>query len=257
MRVKIYKPEQTNFFPIYFATSNINYPQQDIFRPDGFEMDQIFLVSSGSGILKIEGRIYTLEENDLFYISKNIPYEHLSTTENFSSTYITFFGNGTENIKKYYNLNTFGIFKNKSRGSFSASAEKLYNSVDSYELSELCAETFSSVITFFEEACKKDLSPIENVYNYIECNYLKPISLNDNLSVYPYSKAKLCRDFKNKYQSTVFDLILKLRLQHARYILTNNPRLTLKNIITSCGFNDISYFCKMYKRFYGISPKNF
>lgn len=254
MKIKIYKENETSFFPIYFGTSNINFLQQKITRPNGFELEQIFLVSSGTGILKIRNTIYKLEKNDLFYISKNTPYEHYGTSDDFSSTYLTFFGNGVTSIKKFYGIEEYGIYKNKSRDRFSVSAEKLFNTFENLELAELCASTYSAVITFFEEACKKEPSPIEIAHNFIHANYLKQITLDDILLVYPYSKAKLCRDFKEKYNMTIFEMILRLRLQYAKQLLTSTPHLSLKTLISLCGFNDVSYFCKIYKRFYKISP---
>ena len=83
----------------------------------------------------------------------------------------------------------------------------------------------------------------------------KMITLDDILTIYPYSKAKLCRDFKNKYSVSIFQMLTNIRLEHAKYMIKDNQHLRLKTVATLCGFNDISYFCKMYKKTYMCSPK--
>ncbi len=257
MKTKTYNKEQLLFFPLYLTTVGIRYKQSRMKRINGYGQHQIFLVNSGSGILKIGGQSFNIGKNDLFYIAANIPHEYYGNDDNFQTTYISFFGDGFKKIQKYYNLRDFGVYKNKNRGLFKSSAENLYEAIDTtHELSMLCSLTFSTVISYFDEACKKEYSPIEKVYNYIEENYSKMITLEDILTIYPYSKTKLCQDFKEKYKATIFEVLTSTRLRHAQNMINANPYITLKNIALSCGFNDISYFCKMYKRFYNCSPKS-
>ena len=256
MKTKIYSKEQLSFFPIYLTTIGIRFKQSRMKRINGYERHQIFLVNSGSGVLNIKDQTYNLEKNDLFYIAANIPHEYYGLGDDFETSYISFYGNGFEKLQKYYGLGDFGVYKNKNTGSFKHSVENLYAVADSiHELSTLCSMTFSLVISYFNEACKKESMPIEKVYNYIEENYSKMITLDDILAVYPYSKTKLCTDFKKKYNATVFDVLTSIRLRHAHNMINANPYITLKNVAEACGFNDTSYFCKLYKRFYKCSPK--
>lgn len=257
MKTKIYNSEQMSFFPLYLTTVGVEYPQPRITRYSGYERHQVFLVNSGSGVLNIGGQSHIINKNDLFYIAANIPHEYYGNDDNFKTTFISFCGDGFEKLQKYYNLGNFGVYKNKHSISFEAYAEKLYEAVDTiHELSTLCSLTFSAIISYFDEACKKSYSQIEKAYNFIEENYSKMITLDDILTVYPYSKTKLCRDFKEKYSVTIFETLTSIRLRHAQNMINANPCLTLKNIASSCGFNDVSYFCKMYKRFFGCSPKS-
>ena len=256
MKIRIYTDEQLNLFPIYIMTINLNHKQEYVKRENGYKDDQLFLVSSGSGILNINNETYLLSENDLFYIAANTPHEYYGTDESFTTTFLSFSGNGFEAIKKYYSLSEYGVYKNKNRGSFETSVKKLYDSTNStMDMPLLCALTFSTVTAFFDDVCKKEYSPIETVYSYLEMNFSSLITLEDALSVFPYSKAKLCRDFKAAYNCSIFEKLTEIRLAHADIMLKNNPHLKLKNISVACGFNDVSYFCKMYKKYYSHSPK--
>ena len=257
MKTKIYNKEQMSFFPLYLTTIGNRCKQPRIKRINGYERHQIFLVNSGSGVLNIGGQQYIINKNDLFYIAAHIPHEYYGVDGVFETTYISFCGDGFEKIQQYYELGDFGVYKNKNSGSFKSAVENLHEIVDAiHETSTLCALTYSTVISYFDEACKKGYSPIEKVHNYLEENYSKMITLEDILTVYPYSKTKLCRDFKQKYKITIFEMLTRIRLSHARNMINSNPHLKLASIAASCGFNDVSYFCKMYKRLYDCSPKS-
>ena len=82
------------------------------------------------------------------------------------------------------------------------------------------------------------------------------ITLEDILAFYPFSKSKLCHDFKREYKMTIFEKIMEIRLENAKYMIKSNPNIKLSTVASSCGFNDTSYFCKIFKKFYGKSPKN-
>ncbi len=257
MKSAIYNKNQLGFFPLYPYTADVNSLQPHINRKNGYSEHQLFLVADGSCILKVENDSFALGKNDLFYLASNVPHEYYGTDPNFKTTYISFNGDGFDGIKNYYNLKNYGVYKNKNKASFEECVNNLFNIFDTvHEVSSLCSLTFSAVIAFFDEACRKEYSFIEQVYHYIKENYSKNITLDDILTVYPYSKSKLCREFKEKYNLTVFEAVTKIRLGHARRILKAFPNLTLSKVALMCGFNDVSYFCRMYKRIYHSSPKS-
>ncbi len=256
MKTKIYD-NSIPPFPLYPSTTDINFNQSAVARENGYPYDEIFIVKSGSGILTIEGNSYPLEENDMFYLHANVPHEYRRTGDNFVTSFLSYFGNGADTVREYYSLGNFGIFKNKNTGGFEAELSKLFEDFDEiYKASTLSAMTYNTVITFFDEACRIEYTPLEKVYGFLNANYAKPITLDDIISVYPYSKTKLCTDFKRKYGITVFDALTSIRLNHAQLMLRENPHIPLKNISVSCGFSDVSYFCKRYRKAYGHSPKS-
>lgn len=257
MKIKLYSDEQLSFFPVYAHTADIDYVQPKVTRTYGYEHHQIFLVEKGQAAVSIKNNSILLSENDMFYIGPDVPHEYYGVPDDFTTSFLSFSGKGMCDIKKYYGLYDFGIYQGKNKNKVKNAMKKVFDSLDAaHEVSTICAHTFSSIITFFDETCKKEYSPIENIYNFLEINYSKPISLDELLEIYPYSKAKLCRDFKEKYYMTVFEALISIRLKNAQRIINTNPHMKLQNISILCGFSDVSYFCKMYKRFFGNTPKS-
>ena len=256
MKAKIYD----NTLPpllIYPSTADINYNQSVMSRENGYWYDEVFIVKSGNGILTVDGNSYSLQENDMFFLHAGVPHEYRCIGDSFVTSYLSYFGSSTDSIREYYSLGNFGVFKNKNIGAFESKLLRLFEDFDKIqELSTLSAKTYDAVITFFDEACRKEYTLLEKVCNYLNSNYAKQITLDDLLQVYPYSKTKLCTDFKKEYGSTIFNFLISIRLNHAQLMLRANPHLTLKKITESTGFGDVSYFCKMYKKKYGHPPKN-
>ena len=143
--------------------------------------------------------------------------------------------------------------------SYASAEPEIFNFFGEFEImdypAQLSARTYSVVASFFSEAVKSRITPIEKVKKYLDANYGRMLSLQDITELYPYSKSKLCRDFSAEYGMSIFDMLTKIRLNHARIMLKSDPSVSLKEVSENCGFNDTSYFCKMYKKAFGVSPK--
>ena len=177
----------------------------------------------------------------MFYIGRNVPHEYWGTDKHFQTSYLSFFGNGFENMKKYYNIADFGVYRNKNIFPFESQLKKIFeNFGKQYELSVVCVSALVTVTAFFDEACKKNYSPIESVYKYIENNYYQMITLEDILAFYPFSKSKLCHDFKREFNMTVFEKLMEIRLENAQNMIKSNPNIKLGTVASSSGFNDAS-----------------
>ncbi len=256
MKLRTNVAKELTLFSLYPTSADVDYPQYRIFRPEGYPMDQIFLVTGGNGIIKISDEVFPLEVGDMFYIRAGVSHEYYGN-DNFATTYISYDGKGVCGIRDYYLLGEFKHYTGKSSAEFERNVKNIFSAFDSIkDIPSLCALTYSTVIGFFEENCRKEYESIDEVYYYIEANYASQLTLDDILKFYPYSKAKLCREFKEKYNVTIFEKIIETRLFHARSIIKSEPEVKLKKVAESCGFGDVSYFCKLYKRAFGESPKS-
>jgi DNA-binding response OmpR family regulator len=70
------------------------------------------------------------------------------------------------------------------------------------------------------------------------------------------SRAQLHRKMKAILGQTPSDLLREYRLEKAKLMLRTEP-LPIAQIALSCGFNDASYFSKVFTAAYNISPSNY
>ena len=92
--------------------------------------------------------------------------------------------------------------------------------------------------------------------SWIEKNLSEPIDLNKLSSISGLSPKYLCRVFREYTSKTLVQYINELRIENACHEMSvNNKNITEASYAS--GFNDLSYFCKIFKQHKGITPKEF
>ena len=107
-----------------------------------------------------------------------------------------------------------------------------------------------------ERSKHKNIYLLKNVLDYIDHNYSNKIELNDLARITGMSPKYFCRFFFEMTSRTPIDYVNYYRIERACYqLITTNDSIT--EISLSCGFNDISYFIKTFKKYKGKSPKQY
>lgn len=94
---------------------------------------------------------------------------------------------------------------------------------------------------------------IKSAIRYIQQNLTQPMSLQEIADHVGYSKHHLAREFKRFTGTTVFSLINHLRCKEAMHMMRQGMRVS--EAAFACGFENMSYFTKTYKRYIGTLPK--
>lgn len=68
------------------------------------------------------------------------------------------------------------------------------------------------------------------------------------------STRHFCRLFKEYFDCTPGDYLLNMRLKHALTLLSKYD-MKIADVTEQCGFTDASYFARMFKKSFGITPK--
>lgn len=96
------------------------------------------------------------------------------------------------------------------------------------------------------------------VLHYMATEYANPdISLETAISTVGINRAKLNSILKEETGLTFSTYLNKLRLTEATRLLSEKPEANVAEIAFSVGYNNVSYFNKLFKNEYGCSPKIF
>lgn len=94
----------------------------------------------------------------------------------------------------------------------------------------------------------------EFAQEYISENYAQPLSMQSVCDEIGISQTYLSRLFR-KYSDTTFNVYLtKCRMEAAMKLLREKPNLLLRDVAVCVGYDDSSYFTKVFRQYTGKTP---
>ncbi|MFY0630889.1 MAG: helix-turn-helix transcriptional regulator [Flavobacteriaceae bacterium] len=235
----------------------------------------VVFLEKGSGILSLDGREILLEDSKIFFY---YPYQKLSLLGELKGVLIQFhpdffcidihakdvgcqgllfnnFFNDNSlkpNDKKFYNL--FQFYKN------------IYEELSRKEVGQL--DMVSSQLKMFlinavrakKDSQEKRIIDKENMHHQIEKlierNYHSQSSSEFYINALKVSLTTFNRLCKRYFQNSFITILNLKRIASAKkkLFLTNIP---VKEIAYQVGYNDPLYFSRVFKKYSGVSPKEF
>lgn len=101
-----------------------------------------------------------------------------------------------------------------------------------------------------------ELKRIQIVYSYILENYRTGVSLEKAAALIPMTKSSFCKFLKKHAKKTFSEIVNEIRISHACELMIQSD-LKIANIAYESGFNDISYFNRIFKKIIKSTPKEF
>lgn len=97
---------------------------------------------------------------------------------------------------------------------------------------------------------------VQNIREYIESNYCQNFKLSVFEEKYHFSSAYLTKLFRSVYGYSIYEYVLKLRMERAKDLLENSD-IKILDIAERLGYTDNHYFSKAFKNYYDISPSQY
>lgn len=97
---------------------------------------------------------------------------------------------------------------------------------------------------------------IEIIKQYVDSNYCQNFKITMFEEQYFFSITYLTRLFHARYGYTIYEYVLKLRMERAKELL-RKPDIKILDIAERLGYADNHYFSKAFRNYYGISPSQY
>ena len=91
---------------------------------------------------------------------------------------------------------------------------------------------------------------------YIDKNYSKSITISSLAKLCDMSETNFRRTFLSTFGQTPIAYRDKVRLQSAKEFLESGF-YSVGEVAMRCGFDDVSYFCRFFKKHTGLTPLEF
>lgn len=128
------------------------------------------------------------------------------------------------------------------------------NSSSLKDLGSLVSDMIHKYCILVKNYAMKGYSAVtKDIISYIDFHYTEDLSLSFFAEMFNLTKTYLSSLFKKETGISLTDFIHQVRMRKA-IILINSSALPVTSIATACGYNDINYFIRIFKRTYGLSP---
>ena len=98
---------------------------------------------------------------------------------------------------------------------------------------------------------------VSEIRQYLSNHYADKISLDLIAKNMYLSSAYISKIFKEETGEAPINYLIKMRLERARIQLESDEHQSIKVISNSVGYDDVYYFSKLFKKYYGMSPVNY
>jgi AraC-like DNA-binding protein len=243
---------------------------------------QLVYILSGSGTRVIGESIEQFEDGDLTFVGPNIPhvwYSKLLPDSTNNAVSIGLYINPEiviENLKELIDvveLQTF--FKESERGIIISGSNKnriveiLLNMLNQtglplfssfIQIMDILMDSrdnrwlnFPNLLSVYTE---KKPGRVHKLMHYIQQNFKEEITLQQVASISGLQLHSFCRFFKALTHRTFSDFLNEVRIGFAKKLLQQSD-LPITQIALECGYTNISYFNRSFKKINNITPKEY
>lgn len=226
-----------------------------------------FIVLSGTGELKCEGKKYELTSGDCVFIDCRKAYSHSTSDNLWSLQWCHFYAPYLPAVyEKYKERGGQPVFHPADSKPFTEILANLFDLAASpdYIRDMRINEKLGALLTLLMEqswhpenmvVSRKRLE-LEVIKNYLDEHYAEKIVLNDLASKFFINKFYLSKIFKKAHGSTINNYLIEKRITRAKQLLRFTD-MTVDEIGAAVGMADANYFSRMFRKVEGISPREY
>jgi AraC-like DNA-binding protein len=109
----------------------------------------------------------------------------------------------------------------------------------------------AGIVFFRDENFHANLANV--ILRFLRKNIYEKLTLDDICKRFNYSKAFLCKTFKQQMNETLIGCLNRLKIEEAKRLLTETDR-SVTDIATCLGFQEVKYFDAVFKKSTGTTP---
>ncbi len=222
----------------------------------------LIYIISGSASVKTTHGVADSYENELFIIPPNTPYEFKTKDLPLRYLCVHFTGSDVSKILGEYKI---ALFPSINKLSYKNHMQKRFSTLfEGFAKNDLLRDRELSLLLerlFIETSRAKndsdlDISALAKSIRFINENYPAKISIPDLARLEGVCVTSYNLLFKKQMGMSPTKYIIKLRIEHAITLL-ESTNLSIEEVGESCGYPDINFFSRMFKKHVGISPSSY
>ena len=146
------------------------------------------------------------------------------------------------------------VYLDKTSSSFARKIELVSSTDVVYELMQEMFRSYCRLVK--KHSTKNYSSPVQKAIVYIDTNLSSDLSLHTLAGMQNISSSYLSFIFKQETGQTLTDYVNSKRVKSAMSLL-KNTRLQIQTVAQHCGFLDVHYFSRVFKKYTDKTPKEY
>ena len=102
-----------------------------------------------------------------------------------------------------------------------------------------------------------DEQRVKQAVLYIKEHFMEPITLDDIAGSILVNRSECCRCFKRIMNVTPFEYLMKYRIIESTKQMLKKPTESISEIASAVGFNNTSYYNKIFKKYMSCTPTQY
>ena len=111
--------------------------------------------------------------------------------------------------------------------------------------------------TFNEDVINQHYNVLRPVFRYLEIHYHQELTLRDIADQLAVTPQHTCLLFQQALGMRPFEYVTKIRIRKAKEKLVKEPDVPISTVAYRVGFQNVSYFIKVFKKHEGQTPAEF
>lgn len=241
-------------------------------RPDyhykNTERSEEYLIQytlSGEGVVRVKDKVYHAKSNQAFLLSFPGDSEYYFDPQNAESwtfVFVTFKGAAAETYVDYIAEKNGPVFDLPGDHPAVREMMEIHESAKAGRLTDAFT-TGKQVFSLLCALCAGDTQREKNTSTLVQRavsvfreNFHERRGVGDAAAALGVSQSHLSRAFLKDMGIKPVLYLTRLRLEEAVRLL-NTTALSINEIAEKCGFDNGNYFCKVFKKYMGVSPTDF
>lgn len=218
----------------------------------------------GEGLLRYEGKEYSLKRGDLFFINCK-KYHYYRTADNtWEHSDLHLQGLFIDQFYEEYQIERHPVFHFSNIDIYQEALEKALRCQTGSHVhwAAKASHGFENLLFLLTEqttSVAEDLQPPENIMllrTYLESNFRQNLSLDEMSAFCGISKYHLCREFKRYVGFSPREYMIKMRICQAQLLLQSTSIASYK-VGLLCGFENEANFIRQFKKYSDITPEKY
>ncbi len=231
---------------------------------------KICWIEAGSGVLQYTDKEVPFSQGDILFIAPNVKHRFIDN-KGMPSTLSMVCYDESKIPAQFLQLHNSLINSAKSLTLFDPwrrtylhehfKKNMIEQSRKSTGYEELITAGFVQLLVFLLRATEQKQSSssneklIEGLTDYLRANFIKDNAIEDLAAMCRMSSRSLSRHFKDYTGTTIVKFITELRINYACERLNETRQISFSAF--DAGFNDLSFFYRVFKKYIGMTPKSY